>query len=333
MKYLSPSRLICLLLLLVLAGSLTGCKSPEPESTNAPADEAPAAAETVEEEQPTPEPEATQPLPTETAEIVEEPTPAEPAFEPQPPEPQEISFQAADGQELSGRYFPAAVDSAPLVILHHWAPGDQNDWVSIAFWLQNRGLSENDLQFTPASMGPWLDSSWFPEIPEGSSYAVFTFTYRGCEGGCSSFDREAWLLDAQAAMQTAYMLQGIDQTRILSAGASIGADGAPDGCLWLNEQYPGSCLGGFSFSPGSYLTLDYAQVVGDLEASDPAVPVWCLYSERDTTSAEACQGASGEFYQTFGYSGSGHGIELIGPDIEPNALQLLLDFIAQTIGA
>ena len=327
------SRVICLLLTLILAVNLSACQASEPESTDVPASEAPAAEEKVETEQPSPQPEATEPLPTDTSQPVEEPTPSLPAFEPLPPEPQEVTFQAADGQDLMGLYYPAAVDAAPLVVLMHWAPGDQYDWPAIAFWLQNRGLSEDDLEFSPASMGPWLDSSWFPEIPAESSYAVFSFTFRGCDGGCSSFDREAWLLDAQAAMQTAYMLEGIDQTRIVSAGASIGADGAPDGCLWLNEQAPGSCQGGFSFSPGGYLSLDYSQVVAGLETFDPAVPVWCLYAEGDKASAEACRSATGDLYQSFGYSGSGHGIELIGPDIEPNTLQLLLDFITQTIGS
>ena len=141
-----------------------------------------------------------------------------------PPEPQIIEFNSADGYPLTGRYFPAAVNPAPLVVLMHWALGDQEDWAEIAYWLQNRGLSGK----SPKD-APWLDPSWFPPLGINKTYAVFTFTFRNCEGGCKGFPRELWLQDATAAMRTAYGLEGIDKNLITAIGASIGADGAADG--------------------------------------------------------------------------------------------------------
>ncbi|RLC80432.1 MAG: hypothetical protein DRI81_04145 [Chloroflexi bacterium] len=268
---------------------------------------------------PTPEPTTEAPPPT-----------AAPVLEPLPPEPQEIEFQAADGQALLGVYYPAAVNPAPMVVLHHWAPGDQRDWIEIAYWLQNRGLGG---QTDPAA--PWLDSSWFPPIPpewEEQSFGVFTFTFRGCEGGCSSFEPDGWLQDAQAAMETARGLEGVNPQRIVAVGASIGADGSPDGCFWLNQQYENSCLGGFSFSPGSYLTVPYADAVDALGAEQPPKPGWCLFAVEDTAAAEACQSATGDHYRVVQYEGQMHGMDLINPDVEPNALLLLLEFIALSMG-
>ncbi|OQX61997.1 MAG: hypothetical protein B5M51_06725 [Anaerolinea sp. 4484_236] len=144
----------------------------------------------VEESQPTDVP-PTEPPPSPTNTSVPEPTavpPTEtplpeptqaPTFEPLPPEPQEIDFEAEDGQVLHGRYYPAAVNPAPVLVLMHWARGDMNDWNEIAFWLQNRGLAGTSLN---AGTAPWLTPDWFPPMFEGQSFAVFTFTFRGCAG-------------------------------------------------------------------------------------------------------------------------------------------------------
>ncbi len=313
-----------LALVLLLAFTITACGAGQtPTPTQSPATATPT---------PTPPP-PTEPPPTATPTPPPptEPPPTEPAGpEPLPPEPQEIEFQAADGQALSGTYYPAAVNPAPMIVLMHWAPGDQNDWIEIAYWLQNRGLGG---QTDPTA--PWLDPSWFPPLPsewEEQSFGVFAFTFRGCEGGCSSFDREGWLLDAQAAMETARGLDGVDPQRLVAAGASIGADGAPDGCFWLNQQYENSCLGGFSFSPGDYLTVPYADAVDALGAEQPPKPDWCLFAAGDATAASSCQSAAGDHYRTVQYDGTLHGMDLIAPDVEPNALLLLLDFIGLSLG-
>lgn len=243
-----------------------------------------------------------------------------------PPDPLEKTFTASDGTQLNGIYYPAAVVDAPLVILMHWAPGDQYDMTEMAYWLQNRGLggASNDTDGKP-----WLDPSWFPAVEAGNSYAVFSFTFRGCEGGCSSFLRAEWLDDTQSAVEFAYNLDAVDQERIIVVGASIGADGAADGCLFLTEQHPGSCQGAFSLSPGNYLTLDYTDVVVNLAES--SVPAWCLYDETDPESAVVCGSLKADNFTAYQISG-GHGLMLVRPDLEPNSLELLLDFIDQTIG-
>lgn len=314
-------KLIALLLCVAfVACATTACGSDqtptEPPPTSPP-DEGEALVETA--APPTSESPTETPLPTEP-----------PGLEPLPPEPQEVEFQAADGQTLLGTYYPAATNPAPMIVLMHWAPGDGGNWIEIAYWLQNRGLGG---QTDPAAT--WLDPSWFPPIPsewEEQSFGVFTFTFRGCEGGCSSFEPDGWLLDAQAAMETARGLEGVDQQRMVAVGASIGADGGPDGCFWLNQQYENSCLGGFSASPGSYLTVDYADAVDELGAEQPPKSAWCLFAEGDTDSAAACQSASGDHYRMVQYDGSLHGMMLIDPNVEPNVLLLLLEFIELSMG-
>jgi len=243
-----------------------------------------------------------------------------------PAQAQEIEFQADDGQTLKGRYYPAAANPAPLVVLMHWAPGDQNEWNAIAPWLQNRG------QAATSRGNPWLDASWFPPMLEGQSFAVFTFTFRNCEGGCISFDRAHWLLDAQAAMRKAHELEGVDPKRIVAVGASIGSDGAADGCTWLNGQFPDACLGAFSLSPGDYLTVPYKDAVSALGAEQPPKPAWCLYSEGDSESVRACEAASGNNYRSIKYAGDNHGMYILQPDVKPSALQLMLDFLKLAFG-
>lgn len=182
------------ILLVLLLVTLSACK-PQPAApatptvppppTEPPPTEAPPLTEVPPIDMPPP----TEVPPTEAPPTEEPPTEApmqEPTEEPLPPEPQEIAFTAADGQEHLGTYYPAAVNHADVVVLHHWARGDKDDWIEIAFWLQNRGLVGN----TPPGE-PWLDPSWFPPMPERISFAIFTFSFRGCDGGCSGFDPTA----------------------------------------------------------------------------------------------------------------------------------------------
>jgi dienelactone hydrolase len=273
----------------------------------------------------TPSP-TTQPAPDQTI-TPGAPPPGAPEAEALPPEPQAIEFQASDGQILSGRYYPAAVAPAPLVVLMHWAPGDQNEWPAIASWLQNRGLSAE-----PSADKTWLDASWFPPMLEGQSFAVFTFTFRNCDGGCRSFSSAAWLLDARAAMLKARELEGVDPSRIVAIGASIGADGAADGCVWLNATYPDSCLAALSLSPGGYLTIPYRDAVDALGAEATPKPAWCLYAEGDGDSKRACEDARGDNYTPLKYSGNYHGLMLIAPEVEPGPLGLILKFLQLTFG-
>jgi dienelactone hydrolase len=294
----------------VLLGALAGCgapDTPEPTPVVAPTD--------------TPAPPTALVATAPPTEAPAEEGPATPTGEPAlPAAPQEIPFEAADGQTLAGTYYPAAVDAAPVVVLMHWARGDQADWRAVAGWLQNRGGD-----YAPETTdAPWLDPIWFPPLPEGFSVAVFTFTFRGCRGGCQGFDRAGWLLDAQAAMDQAAELPGVDPERMVAVGASIGADGAADAC-------GSGCLGALSLSPGGFLDVPYAEVVDRLAEEPPAKAAWCLAAEGDVPSAEACRAAVGEHYWTAIYPGRAHGMQLVAPDVDPGALTVLLDFLERTL--
>lgn len=242
----------------------------------------------------------------------------------------EMEFSTSDGRTLQGTYFPASFSPAPMVVMMHWAPGDQSDMRELAFWLQNRGFSEFQADNPPSE--PWLNPDWFPQLEEGRSYGVFTFTFDGCEGGCSSFDREKWLLDAQAAVQTAYALEGVDPARIVTVGASIGADGAADGCIYLNSEYPGSCPGAFSMSPGDYLTLSYADVVEQLHSLVPSAITYCLYGLGDPESAAVCQSLpEHEAGKVIAYEANFHGLMLVQPNLEHDTLALMIEFLDVTV--
>ncbi len=269
------------------------------------------------------------PLTPDSASAEETPLPKSPeGAEPLPAEPRQIEFQSADGETLRGMYYPAAQNPAPLIILMHWAPGDQNDWSEIAYWLQNRGLGSESGGASPDM--PWKDRSWFPVLGEEKSFAVFTFTFRGCEGGCKDFSptvRQQWLSDAQSAVLKASELEGIIPGQIVMVGASIGADGAADGCAYLNTVQENTCQGAFSLSPGDYLRLPYIGTVSNMGGK----PAWCLFSTDDTESAQVCKQAAGDNYKPIEYAGSAHGMSLIAPDVDPNPLHLLLDFLALVI--
>ena len=266
------------------------------------------------------------PIPTDTPTPTATPTPSGPS-----PEPQEVTFQAADGQQLSGLYYPAAVSPAPLVVLMHWVNGNMSDWYEVAVWLQNRGQAN---PFPNPGDAPWWDPSWFPPVPADRSYGVFIFSFRNCEPnphGCANWEPEGWLLDAQAAMLTASELEGVDRQKIVAIGSSIGADGAVDGCFWLNEQEPGFCQGALSLSPGDYLGIAYADAVRRLEEEEPVRVAWCLYGAEDVPSQLACQSAAGEQYKAYEFPGDAHGNGLLSPGFDPLPMQLILDFLEQTI--
>jgi len=323
------------LLLLMLAGcSLSGNISESPTEIASPPERSEQPSPVAVEPTPTEEPAPTSDLPEPTD--LQEPTDIPPTEIPEatqlpenilPPEPQLIEFESEDGFVLNGTYYPASVNPAPAIVLMHWAPGDQTDWVEIAYWLQNRGLIGN-----PIPAIPWLDPSWFPEMFADHSFAVFTFNFRYCENGCGIYDPDGWLMDAQAAMRTVRELDGIDPMQIAAIGASIGSDGAADGCFWYNDQYDNGCLGALSLSPGSYLSVPYTDAVITLDAQTPPKSAWCFYAVADAVSSITCQSAAGVFYKTTEWEGSLHGMELIDPDLDPNAMKLMLDFLQLTFG-
>ena len=238
------------------------------------------------------------------------------------PSPLEIEFTAEDGQVLSGVYFPADSNSAPLMVLMHWARGDQEEWTEIALWLQNR----SELVRAPDYNYSWKSSDWYPENTSGISMGVFTFTLRDCTGGCQNYLPAEWLLDIQAAITTAVGLTGVDSSRIMTAGASIGADGAINGCVWLNQSGLGECRGTFGLSPGSLLLMPYENAALELLQNDPPVPVYCLYGLRDDASVETCSAVPEARLVDYGYIDN-HGFELLQPLKGPDPLLLLLEFI------
>jgi len=313
-------RYILIFLFLVSSILLSACGGAPPAET---IDES---EKPTEEETPEIDPEVEEDAP----EMEESAPPEEEEAAALPPDPQAMKFTTSDGVELNGVSYPAGSASAPLVILMHWAPGDQDDWVEIAYWLQNRGMGG-------ASAGdastPWLDSSWFPAIDPEKTYNVFTFTFRNCEGGCKTFEREKWYTDAQAAVEFAYGLDGIDNENIIMIGASIGADGVVDGCAYLNQIHADACRGALSFSPGNYLTIDYEEMVRELGAASGPKPVWCLYAESDAESAVVCGNITEANYTPYPYSpdvifSNGHGMNLIVPNQDPDPLELALKFLA-----
>ena len=272
----------------------------------------------------TPVPPSPTPAPTNTPAPTATPVPAMPA------EVQTFKFKTADGVELPAKYYPSAVRNAPLVVLMHWVGADQTDWDEIAPWLQNRGQGGKNPN---PKKSPWLDASWFPKNAQG--YAVFTFSFRGCTptAGCNNWTPTLWLLDAQAGMKAASELNGIDPKKIVSMGASIGADGAIDGCMYLNAQKGnGLCLGSLAFSPGSYLNVQYGAAVKALESETPPKQAWCLYSDGDGESAVVCRPLTNKNYKATNYAGNKHGMALINKDMNPQPLQLALDFLKAALG-
>lgn len=246
---------------------------------------------------------------------------------PLPADPVAQTFTASDGTVLEGTFYPAATINAPVIVLMHWAPDDQSSWLAIAAWLQNRGLQQD----FEAGGDPWLDASWFPVLYGDVSFNVFTFTFRGCEGGCMMFDPDGWKLDVEAAMLHILEIKNVDLTKVITVGASIGADGAAIGCHYYETGW-GGCLGAFSISPGGYLTVPYADEVAQLENEMLPRPAWCLYSTGDSESAAACQDVEGWLYQSVVYEGSAHGMRLIRPEVDPAVLEKLLAFIELYLG-
>ncbi|MCA9936131.1 MAG: hypothetical protein H6662_16055 [Ardenticatenaceae bacterium] len=283
-------------------------------ATTAPADtpEPPPTAE-IETE---PEAEATV-IPTETA-VPPTPTPLPPL----PSDPQRIEFETEDGASRVGTYYPAAINPAPVVVLMHWAGGDQTDWqyVGMAAWLQNRGLS------IPAAAGAKaFDTPYpFPPLLEGESYAVFTFDFRGFGESGGEFSQEGIILDAHAAYATASALPGVDPQRMVGIGASIGSDAVVDGCGEL-------CQAALSLSPGSYLGVDYAEAVTLVD--EEGKPVWCVAAEGDETAVTTCQSANGEQYQITIYPNGGHAMELfrVENNLQPPIEAILLDFLHEVL--
>lgn len=321
-------RLLPILIVILLVFS--GCTAAQTD--NEPAAEPITA--TIEEpvSEPTEAPmEAPTPVPT------EEPT-QEPILTPLPAEPQTMLIQSADGTQLEATYYPAAVNPAPIVVLIHQVNFDQTQWKTIAPWLQNRGqlpvakLNGNFLA-SPAKMddGPWFDASWFPEIPEGLDLAVLTVTLRDCKGGCGDFLGQEWVEDSTAAITYASQLEGVDSTKILAVGTSIGADGVIDGCHAFFENTGQSCLAVLASSPGSYLKVPFDETA--LSLTKNGTLVLCYSGEDDGPSYATCtsvdETTSG--YSTHFVPGNFHGIYGVDPQVEIPWINPMLDLFTEAL--
>jgi hypothetical protein len=284
--------------------------------------------------------------PTSTTESSPEPSQAEawtsllPAL---PADPQAVEITTSDSRTLVGEYYPAKVNPAPILVLMHWAGGDRLDWQVIAPWLQNRPDERLPGGFEEA-VPTWMQRTWFPALLPEASFGVLIFDY-SCfgESECTN-SGDAWLQDSLAAVMFASTLEGANPLHILTMGASIGADGAVDGCYLFNEavasgEAAGRCVGALSLSPGDFLTTEftYAEASQALNGEDNFV--YCLAAEGDTFAWAACETLQalepfGELDFTFQYAGDFHGMFLVDPEltsIDPdngqNALQILLEFL------
>jgi len=242
------------------------------------------------------------------------------------PDPQQIAFTSIDGELLKGMYYPASENPAPVIVLMHWARGDQEDWSKVAVWLQDRV----ELDLTPDYNRSWRSADWYPENNREKPIGVFTFNFRDCEGECKSYLPGDWLLDARSAMIAVSRLSGVDKNRIITAGASIGADGAIDGCAWFNQKGLGTCLGSYVLSPGSFLTEPFEDAVGVLVNDVPPHPVYCLYGLRDDSAIESCSEIAGIKRFDHGYI-TNHGMELLQPLQDPDPLTLMLELVDEAL--
>jgi hypothetical protein len=311
------SKVVFLFSLLIMAALITACGG-APDVIEQPSATAPA---------PTKPP--TLPPPTDT------PVPPTETPIPKPPAPEAVTFTTEDGVTLNGMYYAAAIQPAPLVIFIHWVAGDLHDWDAIAPWLQkgepfvktgwvdaNIGLRRGD------SNPPYLDSSWFPPVPQELNVGVLTFTLRGCKPspiGCESFAPGNWYKDTKAAFEYGATLTGVDPQRIIGIGASIGADGAAEGCLYLNQSGKGNCLGSIALSPGDYYPHPYKQVINDSDKDFPNTTNVCMADGKET---EWCRRWLGPVtYEVVDIVNGSHGPYLLVPDGIPNALQVILDYL------
>jgi hypothetical protein len=237
-----------------------------------------------------------------------------------PPEPQRIEFQAEDGAPLVGEYFPAGVNPAPALILMHQMGSNRKVWQDLGMvsWLTNRATGGGGL------FSPLRQSDLWPPMPQGFTFAVFTFDFRthGESGGAVN-ERSDFLMDAKAALETVKGLPGIDPQRLALIGASIGADAAVDVCVH-------GCLGGLSLSPGSYLEVSYPEVVAEMALDSK--PAWCLANKGDAHSAQTCESATGDTYRKILYPGSAHGTNMLVTGLDPEVGQVILDFLLLVFG-
>ncbi|MCB9136097.1 MAG: hypothetical protein H6636_11765 [Anaerolineales bacterium] len=240
------------------------------------------------------------------------------------PTPIPLTFPSLDGTQLAGTFYPPLRDQSPVVILMHQFGSDQHQWDTIALWLQTGQ--------PPAGI------EWLPRLDTGITFAVFTFDFRGHGASAGNASLDAGLLmDAQSAVAFAKTQPGADPNRVLTIGTSIGADGAVDACLALNEtqiaeaQVSLGCLGAMAISPGSFIGVNYTDAATALLSDPHQAVVYCVAAEGDGPSPEACNSVTGTRYIATIYPGSAHGIALFSPDLGFNIGELIHQFLLDSI--
>lgn len=344
------------LFLILLAGVLiSACTSPAPEEPAAAPSPSPLAeatsttstaetAATPEQTSPTTAPEDAYPYPAPTldsagpaypapgGDISGYPEPGGPAegCEVLMPEPQSLEFLTSDGLTLAGTFYPSADCDAPVVLLMHQFGSSKESWIEMAQWLQNRGAAGS--------------TGLFPPMPDDLSLAVFTFDFRSHgesdPGEDDGIDTEGFLIDAQSALEFIKTLPGVNPDRIITMGASIGADASLDACLVLEGddisgfQENKGCIGAFAFSPGSFLDVPYVEAANRLSQPPFDLVIACAAAELDGNTADLCDSAVPGRYTSTIYTGrSEHGIALLQPGLDPDIGQVVFNFILQTIGS
>ncbi len=238
-----------------------------------------------------------------------------------PPDPIRVEFTTEDDVPLIGYYYSAAQSPAPVIVLMHWAQGDQTDWVNVGMvsWLQNRGVPFADNQDNPNFDTPFT----FTPLPAEVSYAVFTFDFRGYGESGFSGEGSKHILDAKAAYKAAALQPGVDPSKIIGIGASIGADAVVDGCE--------SCAGAISLSPGDYLNTPYAEAMSVL--TQRGIPVMCVAAENDLTSFYKCKDLEETGFSKQIYPEGGHAMKLFRESVEldPAIDILITNFLIATL--
>jgi hypothetical protein len=310
-----------LVVLVIMAVILVGCKQNAPTSEIADADDEVVPTEAVGEMN----------ADGETAEINAQPTSvdATPVPTPLPIDPLNIKFLTADGVELDGEFWAGTYPETPVVVLMHQYPMDHNiEWIALAPWLQNRGLAA----YVRSGGEPWADPSWFSPMIEGLDLNVFTFTFRNCLGGCSEDSvqsREEWIVDAVAAIESAASFVAVDKEKVIVLGTSIGADAAVDACARLLDSDKATCIGVVSLSPGSFLGEAFNEKV--LELTNAGIPVKCIAAEGDTLSADTCLSVEADKYEPIITNGSAHGIRLFDPALNIDLPVLLQNWLVEWV--
>lgn len=139
-----------------------------------------------------------------------------------------MTISAPDGTALQARFYAASIQPAPAALLVHQAGSSQQDWAPLIEPLRAAG------------------------------YAVMTFDLRGHGGSGGEADWAQMPGDTQAALRLLSALAGVDSSRIVLIGASIGANLALNACADLV-----GCGAAVLLSPG----LDYHGI-----ATAPAIP-------------------------------------------------------------